>query len=126
MYSIICMLSRNMCFWYTLYPLYLVLIWFWFFPSLYQYHPSLEIKFQTRPKWPARAHSFNAKIGLKNGPPWAEIFKKKQNWVAVWFGLACHIENTFANFSAHSGPFFKPIFALKPWDQDGRFEYNKR
>ena len=24
------------------------------------------------------------------------------------------------------GPFFKPIFALKPWDYDGRFEYNKR
>ena len=28
--------------------------------------------------------------------------------------------------SAQSGPFFKPIFALKPWDRDGRFEYNKK
>ena len=32
----------------------------------------------------------------------------------------------FSNISAQSGPFFKPIFALKPWDRDGRFEYNKR
>ena len=32
----------------------------------------------------------------------------------------------FANIMAHNGPFFKPIFALKPWDGDGRFEYNKR
>ena len=35
-------------------------------------------------------------------------------------------KNIFANISAHGGPFFKPIFALKPWDGDGRFEYNKR
>ena len=36
------------------------------------------------------------------------------------------LKNGFANFSAHCGPFFKPIFALKPWDRDDRFEYNKR
>ena len=35
-------------------------------------------------------------------------------------------KNIFANISAHGGPFSKPIFALKPWDGDGRFEYNKR
>ena len=27
------------------------------------------------------------------------------------YGLACHVLNT--NISAHGGPFFKPIFALK-------------
>ena len=32
----------------------------------------------------------------------------------------------FSNISGQGGPFFKPIFALKPWDRDGRFEYNKR
>ena len=31
----------------------------------------------------------------------------------------------FANISANGGPFFKPIFALKPWDGNDRFEYNK-
>ena len=35
-------------------------------------------------------------------------------------------KNIFANISAHGGPFFKSIFALKPWDGDGRFEYSKR
>ena len=33
--------------------------------------------------------------------------------------------NIFANVSAHGCPFIKPIFALKPWDQDGCFECNK-
>ena len=32
----------------------------------------------------------------------------------------------FANISAKDGSFFKPIFALKPSDRDGRVEYNKR
>ena len=32
----------------------------------------------------------------------------------------------FSNISGQGGPFFKPIFALKPWSQDGRFEYNER
>ena len=32
----------------------------------------------------------------------------------------------FLNISAQTGSFFKPIFALKPCVQDGRFEYNKR
>ena len=31
----------------------------------------------------------------------------------------------FSNISGQGGLFFKPIFALKPWDQDSRFEYNK-
>ena len=35
-------------------------------------------------------------------------------------------KNIFANISAQGGPFFKPIFALKPWDREGRFEYNKK
>ena len=42
--------------------------------------------YSKRPPW---SHSFNAKIGLKNGPPWAEIIEKKQNGVAVWFGMPC-------------------------------------
>ena len=41
----------------------------------------------------------------------------------VWRAM---FKNIFANILAHAGPFFKPIFALKPWDRDGRFEYNKR
>ena len=41
----------------------------------------------------------------------------------VWCAV---LEYIFANISAQSGSFSKPIFALKPWDRDGRFEYNKR
>ena len=41
------------------------------------------------PKRPPWSHGFNAKIGLKNGPPWAEIIEKKQNGITVWFGMAC-------------------------------------
>ena len=41
----------------------------------------------------------------------------------VWHAM---LKNIFANISAQDGSFFKPIFALKPWVQDGRFEYNKR
>ena len=41
----------------------------------------------------------------------------------VWHAMLKHI---FANISAQGGSFFKPIFALKPCVQDGRFEYNKR
>ena len=40
-----------------------------------------------------------------------------------WFGMPC-LKKMFANISANGGPFFKPIFALKPWDGNGRFEYN--
>ena len=47
---------------------------------------------------------------FKHGPP-------NQTATPFWF---------FSNISAQSGPFFKPIFALKPWHRDGRFEYNKR
>ena len=76
-------------------------------------------------KRPSRSHSFNAKIGLKSGPLWAVIFEKKTIWGCglVWCAM---LKKSFANFSAHCGPIFKPIFALKPWDRDGRFEYNKR
>ena len=41
-------------------------------------------------------------------------------------GLRYLRKNIFVNISAQGGSFFKPIFALKPWDQDGCFEYNKR
>ena len=41
----------------------------------------------------------------------------------VWCAVLKYI---FANISAQSGSFFKPIFALKPWDWDGHFEYNKK
>ena len=34
---------------------------------------------------------------------------EKQNEVTVWFGI-----------SAHGGPIFIPIFALKPWDRGGQ------
>ena len=32
----------------------------------------------------------------------------------------------FSNISLQGGLFFQPFFALKPWDWDGHFEYNKR
>ena len=35
------------------------------------------------------------------------------------------LKNIFVNISAQSGWFSKPIFALKPWEQDSRFQYNK-
>ena len=41
----------------------------------------------------------------------------------VWRAM---LKNIFVNILAQGGSFFKPIFALKPWDQDGCFEYNKR
>ena len=49
---------------------------------------------------------------------------RKTKWGCglVWRAM---LKNGFANFSAHGGPFLKPIFALKPWDRDGHFEYNK-
>ena len=50
------------------------------------------------------------------GQPWAEIFAKPN----------CNPTLFFSNISSQGGPFFKPIFALKSWDWDGRFEYNKR
>ena len=40
----------------------------------------------------------------------------------LWCAMFKHI---FENISTQGVPFFKPIFALKPWDQDGRFEYKK-
>ena len=42
--------------------------------------------YSKRPSW---SHGFNAKIGLKNEPPWAEIFEKNHYWLAVWFGMPC-------------------------------------
>ena len=33
------------------------------------------------------------------------------------------LKHIFANISAQGGLFFKPIFALKPWVQDGHFVY---
>ena len=41
----------------------------------------------------------------------------------VWRAM---LKNIYVNISAQGGSFFKPIFALKPWDRDGCFEYNKR
>ena len=49
--------------------------------------------------------------------------KPKWGCGLVWRAM---FKNIFANISGQGGPFFKPIFALKPWDRDGRFEYNKR
>ena len=57
---------------------------------------------------------FNAKIGLKNEPPWAEIFEEKKTILAgglVWRAL---LKNISVNILAQGGSFFKPIFALKP------------
>ena len=31
----------------------------------------------------------------------------------------------FIDISSNIGSFYKPIFALKPWNQDGRFDYHK-
>ena len=49
--------------------------------------------------------------------------KPKWGCGLVWRAM---FKNIFANILGEGGPFFKPIFALKPWDRDGRFEYNKR
>ena len=34
-------------------------------------------------------------------------------------------QNIFEDILGQVGSFFKPIFALKPWDWDNRFEYHK-
>ena len=39
----------------------------------------------------------------------------------VWLAKS---QNIFEDILGQVGSFFKPIFALKPWDWDGRFEYN--
>jgi len=76
-------------------------------------------------KRPSRYYGFNVKICLKNEPLWTEIFAK------MYFNTAHQTKQptkkwVFSNISAQGGSFFKPIFALKPWDRDGGFEYNKR
>ena len=58
---------------------------------------------------------FNAKIGLKHGPPWAEILAKMFLNMAHQTKPQPHFV-FFSNISTQGGPFFKPIFALKPWD----------
>ena len=40
--------------------------------------------------------------------------------------MAYQVKNNYINISGQVAPFFKPIIALKPWDWDGHFEYNKR
>ena len=40
----------------------------------------------------------------------------------VWLAKS---QNIFEDISGQVAPFFKPIFALKPCNQDGRFEYHK-
>ena len=67
---------------------------------------------------------FRCKIVYKTGHPGPRYLRKtKWGCGLVWRAM---FKNIFANISAHVGPIFKPIFALKPWDGDGRFEYNKR
>ena len=46
--------------------------------------------------------------------------------MVVHFGLVCHVKKHFANISAKGGPFFKPNFAFKPRNWDGRFECHKK
>ena len=43
----------------------------------------IEIKLGFRDYQPSPSHGCNAKIGLKNGPPWAEIFAK------ILLNMAC-------------------------------------
>ena len=40
----------------------------------------------------------------------------------VWLAKS---QNIFEDILGQVGSFFKPIFALKPWDQDDRLEYHK-
>ena len=70
----------------------------------------------------------NAMVSMQNwfkkwATPGRDIWEK-QNVVAIWFCVPCL--NFFTNISAQGGPFFKPIFSLKAWDQNGCFEYNNR
>ena len=62
-------------------------------------------------KWPSRSHSFHAKIGLKNDTPCAEKLLGGR--------LHAMLKSISSNISALGDPFFKQIFELKLWDQDG-------
>ena len=42
------------------------------------------------------------------------------------FGLVCRVRIHFCKYLSPEWLVFKPIFALKLWDRDGCFEYNKR
>ena len=42
-----------------------------------------------------------------------------------WFGLEGDFLHFFGNILGLGAYFFKPIFALKPWVQAGRFEYHE-
>ena len=68
---------------------------------------------------------FQRKNRFEKRPSLKRDIKEKTILVCalVWHAMLKHI---FANISAQGGSFFKPIFALKPCVQDGRFEYNKR
>ena len=43
-------------------------------------------------KRPPQSHSFNAKISLKNGPPWAKIFD------VAWFDVRVIFKKIFAKY----------------------------
>ena len=60
-------------------------------------------------KWPNIARDINQNQILADGSAWLTKWK-----------------NNFVYILGQDASFFKPIFALKPWDWDGHFEYNKR
>ena len=51
------------------------------------------------------------------------ISKTKWGCGLVWRAM---LKNMFANMSAHGGPFFKPIFALKPRDWGGPKKFSDK
>ena len=61
----------------------------------------------------------------KTEHPGPRYLKNKTKCGCGLDGVPC-LKNIFANILAQGSPFFNPIFALKPRDRDGRFEYNKR
>ena len=65
-----------------------VFLQYWVFEAIFEARRK-NLRILLYSKRPSRCHGFNAKIGLKNGPLWAEIFEKNQNGVAVWFGGPC-------------------------------------
>ena len=71
-------------------------------------------------KRPSQSHGFNAKIGLKNEPLWAEIFTK------MFFNMARQTKppanNVFLKYLSPGWVIFQTDFCV----ETGHFSYNKR
>ena len=102
---------------------------FWVFEAIFKVHgqnswhffapfvPFIVLKTTVLISWFQRKNRFEKRPTL-GWDIWEKpLFAGGLVWRAV-------LKNIFANISAQGGSFSKPIFALKPWDRGGRFEYN--